>query len=82
MLEFLLLTEYLISNDMLESPIQDAAAAAKLLQSCLTLCNPIDSCPPGSSIPEILQARILEWVAISFPTIQDDKMLICTFEDF
>ena len=42
------------------------AAAAKLLQSCLTLCDPIDSSPPGSPIPGILQARILEWVAISF----------------
>ena len=42
------------------------AAAAKLLQSCLTLCDPIDGSPPGSSIPGILQARILEWVAISF----------------
>ena len=43
-----------------------AAAAAKLLQSCLTLCDPIDGRPPGSSIPGILQARTLEWVAISF----------------
>ena len=43
-----------------------SAAAAKLLQSCLTLCDPMDSSPPGSSIPGILQARILEWVAISF----------------
>ena len=43
-----------------------AAAAAKSLQSCPTLCNPIDSSPPGSPIPGILQARILEWVAISF----------------
>ena len=42
------------------------AAAAKLLQSCLTLCNPIDSSPPGSPVPGILQARTLEWVAISF----------------
>ena len=41
-----------------------AAAAAKLLQSCLTLCNPIDSSPSGSPVPGILQARILEWVAI------------------
>ena len=41
-------------------------AAAKLLQSCLTLCNPIDSSPPGSPIPGVLQARTLEWVAISF----------------
>ena len=43
-----------------------AAAAAKLLQSCPTLCDPIDCSPPGSSVPGILQARILEWVAISF----------------
>jgi len=43
-----------------------AAAAAKLLQSCPTLCDPIDRSPPGSTIPGILQARTLEWVAISF----------------
>ena len=43
-----------------------AAAAAKSLQSCLTLCGPIDGSPPGSPIPGILQARTLEWVAISF----------------
>ena len=43
-----------------------AAAAAKSLQSCLTLCNPIDGSPPGSAIPGILPARTLEWVAISF----------------
>ena len=42
-----------------------AAAAAKLLQSCPTLCDPIDSSPPGSPVPGILQARTLEWVAIS-----------------
>ena len=42
------------------------AAAAKLLQSCPILCNPIDGSPPGSSVPGILQARTLEWVAISF----------------
>ena len=42
------------------------AAAAKLLQSCLTLCDPIDGSLPGSSVPGILQARILEWAAISF----------------
>ena len=45
-----------------------AAASAKLLQSCPTLCDTIDSSPPGSSIPGILQARIVEWVAISFST--------------
>ena len=42
-----------------------AAAAAKLLQSCLTLCDPIDGSPPGFPDPGILQARTLEWVAIS-----------------
>ena len=42
------------------------AAAAKSLQSCPTLCDPIDSSPPGSPVPGILQARTLEWIAISF----------------
>ena len=43
-----------------------SAAAAKSLQSCLTLCDPIDGSPPGSPVPGILQARTLEWVVISF----------------
>ena len=43
-----------------------AAAAAKSLQLCPTLCDPTDSSPPGSPVPGILQARTLEWVAISF----------------
>ena len=46
--------------------LQVAAAAAKSLQSCLTLCDPIDGISPGSPVPGILQARTLEWVAISF----------------
>ena len=46
--------------------IHAAAAAAKSLQSCPTLCDPIDGSPPGSSVPGILQARTLEWVAIFF----------------
>ena len=46
--------------------VYPTAAAAKLLQSCPTLCDPIDSSPPGSAVPGILQARTLEWVAISF----------------
>ena len=46
--------------------LHGAAAAAKSLQSCPTLCDPIDGSPPGSIIPGILQARTLEWVAISF----------------
>ena len=50
-------------------PIHAAAAAAMLLQSCLTLCDPIDGSPPGSPVPGIFQARILEWVAISFSVI-------------
>ena len=53
---------YFISFDLTSKP----AAAAKLLQSCPTLCDPIDGRPPGSPIPGILQARTLEWVAISF----------------
>ena len=46
-----------------------AAAAAKSLQSCPTLCNPRDGSPPGSPVPGILQARTLEWVAISFSNV-------------
>ena len=45
---------------------KSAAAAAKSRQSCLTLCDPIDGSPSGSPVPGILQARTLEWVAISF----------------
>ena len=59
----------------LQTPQQDIApyvvsgtswASAKSLQSCLTLCDPTDGGPPGSPVPGILQARTLEWVAISF----------------
>ena len=46
--------------------ISHTVVAAKSLQSCPTLCNPIDGSPPGSPIPGILQARTLEWAAISF----------------
>ena len=49
--------------------VDPAAAAAKSLQLCLTLCDPIDGSPPGSPIPGILQARTLEWVAISFSNV-------------
>ena len=48
-----------------------SAAAAKPLQSCPTLCDPIDGSPPGSPIPGILQARILEWVAIGVNQIRE-----------
>ena len=53
-----------------------AAAAAKPLQSCLTLWDPIDSSPPGSSVPWILQARILEWVAISLSNLASIVVII------
>ena len=53
----------LAHSKMISSP---AAAAAKSLQSCPTLCDPIDGSPPGSPVPRILQARVLEWVAIAF----------------
>ena len=53
---------------MLSSVISAAAAAAKSLQSCPALCNPIDGSPPGSPVPGILQARTLECFAISFST--------------
>ena len=49
-----------------QSNVAAAAAAAKLLQSSLILCHPRDGSPPGSPVPGILQARTLEWVAISF----------------
>ena len=53
-------------NSKENQTVQEPAAAAKSLQSCPTLCDPIDGSPPGSPIPGILQARTLEWVAISF----------------
>ena len=56
-----------------------AAAAAKSLQSCPTLCDPIESSPPGSSIPGILQARTLEWVAISFSNVWKWKLKVKSF---
>ena len=54
------------TNHIYLFPWGHAAAAAKSLQSCPTLCNPIDGSSPGSTVPGILQARTLEWVAISF----------------
>ena len=50
-----------------------SAAAAKSLQSCPTLCDPINGSPPGSPVPGILQARTLEWVAISSPMHESEK---------
>ena len=60
------------------------AAAAKSLQSCPTLCDPRDGSPPGSSVPGILQARVLEWVAVSFsicclilPLFTSHRLCLC-----
>ena len=59
-------SHFLLSLPMLIHAHYAATAATKVLQSCPTLCDPIDRSPPGSSVPWILQARMLEWVAISF----------------
>ena len=48
------------------------SAAAKSLQSCLTLCDPIDGSSPGSPVPGILQAKTLEWVAVSFSKVHSN----------
>ena len=56
-----------------------AATAAKSLQSCPTLCDPIDGSPPGSPVPGILQARTLEWVAISFMCVCKKKPTVHLF---
>ena len=61
-----------ISSTTLKSTMF-SAAAAKLFQSCPTLCNPIDSSPPGSPVSGILQARTMEWVASSFPMHESEK---------
>ena len=65
------LTDFFRSScTIVPTTLAAAAAAAKLLQLSPTLCDPIDGSPPGSSVPGILQARTLEWVAISFSTGQ------------
>ena len=63
----------LLSHILLEHNYAHHAAAAKSLQSCLILCDPIDSSPPGSPVLGILQARTLEWVAISFSTAESRR---------
>ena len=60
------LDDFGFGNDFLDITPEAAAPAAKSLQSCPTLCEPRDGSPPGSPVPGILQARTLEWVAISF----------------
>ena len=66
MLSVLMLPSSLYAKVNLLKMKQNAAAAAKSLQSCPTLCDPIDGSSPGSPVPGILQARTLEWGAISF----------------
>ena len=61
---------------LLHSAAAAVAAAAKSLQSCLNVCDPIDGSPPGSPIPGILQARTLEWVAISFSNAWKRKVKV------
>ena len=70
------LRRHLKDHPFLEVAAAAAAAAAKSLQSCPTLCNPIDGSPPGSAVPGILQARTLEWVAISFSNAWKWKMKV------
>ena len=55
------------------------AAAARSIQSCLTLCDPIDSSPPGSPIPGILQARTLEWLPFPSPMHESEKVKVKSF---
>ena len=62
--------KYLTYHSVKVTKFKPAAAAAKSLQSCPTLCDPIDGSPPSFPVPGILQARTLEWVAISFSKIQ------------
>ena len=64
-----------VTQDLILDPFL-IPTAAKSLQSCPTLCNPIDGSPPGSSVPGILQARTLEWVAISFSNARKWKVKV------
>ena len=63
---FRFLSSFLVHTIPVSEHVSAAATAAKSLQSCPTLCDPIVGSPPGSPVPGILQARTLEWVAISF----------------
>ena len=68
--------EPLCENTFHQLCVECDAAAAKSLQSCPILCNPIDGSPPGSPVPGILQARTLEWVAISFSSAWKRKVKV------
>ena len=71
---------YCHEGALLETLSSIAAAAAKSLQSCLTLCDLIDGSPPGPAVPGILQARTLEWVAISFSNAWKWKVKVKSLE--
>ena len=66
LLFFFLVSKFLLSSKYCVWPWESSSAAAKSLQSCPTLCDPIDGSPPGSSIHGIFQAKVLEWGAIAF----------------
>ena len=66
----------LVSPVFREEVFAAAAAAAKSLQSCPTLCDPIDGSPPGPAVPGILQARTLDWIAISFSNVWKWKVKV------
>ena len=73
MLEIKVPSKYEKVNVIGDQQVREAATAtAKSLQSCPTLCDPIDGSLPGSSVPGILQARSLEWVAIAFSEVRED----------
>ena len=74
--EIIMLAKIVITSFLSNSKALDAAAAAKSLQSCPTLCDPIDSSPRGSPVPGILQARTLEWVAIFFSSAWKWKVIV------
>ena len=71
-----------LPTELQGKPFSVLAVAAKSLQLCLTLCDPIDGSPPGSSVPGILQARILEWVAISNNSLISYLLPLLPFANF
>ena len=71
-----------LPTELQGKPFSVLAVAAKSLQLCLTLCDPIDGSPPGSSVPGILQARILEWVANSNNSLISYLLPLLPFANF
>ena len=75
-LRYLLVSLPTFTHAIIQRPPHPGPAAAKSLQSCPTLCNPIDGSLPGSAVPGVLQARTLEWVAISFSNAWEWKVKV------